>query len=98
MHPHVRQLYKDLLHIGREYPKGFSYFRAGLKKVFLKKKDLDLSDAQVLKNAIDHGRFVYKELEALWFLKKYRVMKKNYYDDQELEKRREKAMEKIEKN
>lgn len=78
MNPQVRQLYKELLFIGREYPKGYNYFKTGLKKVFLKKKDLN--DFEEIQKAIQHGRFVYKELEALWFLKKYRTMKQNYYD------------------
>lgn len=96
MHPQVRQLYKELLYIGREYPKGFPYFRTGLKRVFLKKRELDLKDEMALRAAIDHGRFVYRELEALWFLKKYRVLKKSYYDNQELERRKEDAMKRIE--
>lgn len=30
---------------------------------------------------IKHGEFVIKEVEALYKLKKYRAMKKRYYDD-----------------
>ncbi|KAJ3305830.1 hypothetical protein HDV03_000939 [Kappamyces sp. JEL0829] len=74
----VIQLYKELLWIGREYPKGFHYFRAGLHRSFMKKAHLE--DAKEIQKAIDHGRFVYKELEALWFLKKYRTMKARYLD------------------
>jgi hypothetical protein len=76
MNPRVRDLYKQLLYIGREYPKGFDYFRTGLKRAFLKKQEL--KDPQEIEKAITQGLFVYKELEALWFLKKYRTMKKNY--------------------
>jgi hypothetical protein len=76
MNPKVRDLYKQLLYIGREYPKGFDYFRKGLKAAFLKKRHLQ--DPQDIQKAIEQGQYVYKELEALWFLKKYRTMKKNY--------------------
>ncbi|KAI8898883.1 hypothetical protein BC833DRAFT_587897 [Globomyces pollinis-pini] len=79
MHPGVRDLYKQLLYIGREYPKGHQYFKKGLKGAFMKKKNIPESEIQ---KSIDHGWFVYKELEALWFLKKYRTLKKNYYDEQ----------------
>lgn len=30
---------------------------------------------------IKHGEFVVKEIEALYKLKKYRAMKRRYYDD-----------------
>jgi hypothetical protein len=46
----------------------FVFFRNGLKKSFLKKKDL-VEEKDILQ-AVEHGRYVYKELEALWFLKK----------------------------
>ena len=77
MDPRVRQLYKKLLFIGREYPAGYEKFRAGCKAAFLKKRDLPADQVQ---KAIEHGEYVYKELEALWFLKKYRSMKTRYYD------------------
>ncbi|OAJ35873.1 hypothetical protein BDEG_20105 [Batrachochytrium dendrobatidis JEL423] len=29
-----------------------------------------------------HGEYVYKELESLWFIKKYRAMRRNYANDE----------------
>lgn len=78
MRPEVRLLYKELLYIGREYPKGTVVFNAMLKKGFLKNKSLS-TDEEISK-AVEHGRYVYKELEALWFLKKYRTIKSRYLD------------------
>ncbi|KAH6602398.1 hypothetical protein BASA61_001146 [Batrachochytrium salamandrivorans] len=51
-----------------------------LKKAFFKKKDLH--NAAEIEKAIAHGEYVYKELEALWFIKKYRAMKRNYANEE----------------
>ncbi|KAI9203138.1 putative growth hormone-inducible soluble protein [Polychytrium aggregatum] len=75
----VRQLYKNLLWIGREYPAGFEFFKPKLKSAFLKNKSLETEED--IRKAIQHGEFVQKELEALWFLKKYRSIKSSYYAD-----------------
>ncbi|RIB17658.1 hypothetical protein C2G38_2087727 [Gigaspora rosea] len=74
----VKNLYKRLLFIGREYPLGYSYFRPRLKKAFLKNRDLKNEDD--IKKAIETGEYVYKEIETLYYLKKYRALKKSYYD------------------
>ncbi|KAI8923158.1 hypothetical protein BC831DRAFT_472442, partial [Entophlyctis helioformis] len=55
------------------------YYRGKLKGAFLKKRDLQ--DPADIEKAIAHGEFVYRELEALWFVRKYRAMKRSYYDD-----------------
>lgn len=67
-----------LLYLGREYPKGTVYFRERLKTAFLKNKDV--TDPQQIRKLVDRGEFVIKELEALYFLRKYRAMKKRYYE------------------
>nr|ACI66040.1 LYR motif-containing protein 5 [Salmo salar] len=36
----VRQLYKNLLYLGREYPQGADYFRERLNSAFMKNKDV----------------------------------------------------------
>uniref|UniRef100_F7ABU4 Electron transfer flavoprotein regulatory factor 1 n=1 Tax=Xenopus tropicalis TaxID=8364 RepID=F7ABU4_XENTR len=77
----VVRLYKNLLFLGREYPKGESYFRERLKRAFLKNKDV--RDPEKIKELIGRGEFVIKELEALYFLRKYRAMKQRYYEDKE---------------
>eukprot|EP00069_Balaena_mysticetus_P003127 bmy_04183T0 len=68
-----------LLYLGRDYPKGADYFKRRLKSVFLKNKDV--KDPEKIKELIEQGKFVMKELEALYFLKKYRAMKQRYYSD-----------------
>lgn len=68
----------QLLYLGREYPKGTTYFRERLKAAFMKNKDV--TDPEKIQKLIDRGEFVIKELEALYFLRKYRAMKKRYYE------------------
>ncbi|XP_071454848.1 LYR motif-containing protein 5A [Hetaerina americana] len=74
----VIRLYKTLLHLGRDYPKGYDYFRTRLKTAFMKNKDVD--DPKQIKTLIARGDFVVKEVEALYMLRKYRTMKKRYYE------------------
>uniref|UniRef100_A0A663EH28 Electron transfer flavoprotein regulatory factor 1 n=1 Tax=Aquila chrysaetos chrysaetos TaxID=223781 RepID=A0A663EH28_AQUCH len=69
----------QLLYLGREYPKGADYFRSRLKAAFLKNKDV--KDPEKIKQLIARGEFVIKELEALYFLRKYRALKQRYYSD-----------------
>lgn len=83
LHPQVRNLYKTLLYIGRDYPAGYTYFRTKLKSAFMKNKSL--STESEIQSAIHRGEFVMKELEALWFLKKYRTMRERYGDSREIE-------------
>ncbi|XP_016116532.1 LYR motif-containing protein 5B-like [Sinocyclocheilus grahami] len=68
------QLYKTehtLLFHGREYPKGAEYSRDRLRAAFAKNKDV--SDPEKIKDLISRGEFVVKELEALYYLRKYRA-------------------------
>lgn len=39
------------------------------------------TDEKKIKALLAHGRYVAKEIEALYSLRKYRAMKKRYYDD-----------------
>ncbi|XP_053271039.1 LYR motif-containing protein 5A isoform X2 [Pleuronectes platessa] len=73
----VFKLYKNLLYLGREYPKGAAYFRERLKSAFMKNKDV--TDPEQIQKLVARGDFVIKELEALYFLRKYRAIKKRYY-------------------
>ncbi|XP_075408095.1 electron transfer flavoprotein regulatory factor 1 [Tenrec ecaudatus] len=75
----VLNLYKNLLYLGREYPKGADYFKRRLKTAFLRNKDV--TDPAKIKELIGRGEFVMKELEALYFLRKYRAMKQRYYPE-----------------
>ncbi|XP_005992341.1 electron transfer flavoprotein regulatory factor 1 [Latimeria chalumnae] len=74
----VVKLYKNLLYLGREYPKGADYFRDRLKNAFMKNRDV--KDPEKIKELIARGEYVIKELEALYYLRKYRAMKQRYYD------------------
>ncbi|CAI5635660.1 LYR motif-containing protein 5A [Oreochromis niloticus] len=74
----VIRLYKNLLYLGREYPQGAAYFRQRLKSAFMKNKDV--TDPEKIKQLVARGDHVIKELEALYFLRKYRAMKKRYYE------------------
>lgn len=38
-------------------------------------------DPEKIKMMVKHGEFVVKEIEALYMLKKYRAMKRRYYDE-----------------
>ncbi|MCL4122956.1 UNVERIFIED_CONTAM: hypothetical protein GTU68_000724 [Idotea baltica] len=44
-------------------------------------KNQDVSDPEKIKMLIGRGEFVIKEIEALYMLRKYRTLKKRYYDD-----------------
>lgn len=74
----VIRLYKNLLYLGRDYPQGAAFFRERLKSAFMKNKDV--TDPEKIKKLVARGDFVIKELEALYFLRKYRAMKKRYYE------------------
>ncbi|KAI9291647.1 hypothetical protein K502DRAFT_326182, partial [Neoconidiobolus thromboides FSU 785] len=63
--------------MGKEYPKGYNYFKDKLKSGFQKNKELESKED--IDKAIKHGQFIIKELEALYFLKKYRTVKERYY-------------------
>lgn len=72
----VVDLYKTLLHLGKDWPKGYDFFRDRLKKAFLKNKDV--TDPEQIEKMIKHGEYVKKEIEALYMLKKYRTLKRRY--------------------
>ncbi|KAI9478600.1 MAG: putative growth hormone-inducible soluble protein [Benjaminiella poitrasii] len=73
----VIALYKQLVYLGREYPSGYTnFFRPKLKAAFLKKKDL--KDEQEILKAIKFGEYIIKELEMMYYLRKYRTLQKRY--------------------
>lgn len=65
--------------MGRDYPKGYDYFRTNLRKAFEKNKEEH--DPAKIRFLLARGKLVVKELEALYKLRKYRALKKRYYDD-----------------
>jgi hypothetical protein len=78
MIPAVRDLYKRLIFLGREYPEGLPYIRKKLKAGFLKNREV--TEASQIDVCLSRGEYIVKELEALYKLKKYRHLKKMYYD------------------
>ncbi|GAM82363.1 hypothetical protein ANO11243_003420 [Dothideomycetidae sp. 11243] len=72
----VKRLYKELLYLGRDYPKGYAYFQPRLHRAFAGKAEL--TDEAEIRRAVEQGEYLKKEIEALYFLKKYRAMKSAY--------------------
>ncbi|XP_017488959.1 PREDICTED: LYR motif-containing protein 5 [Rhagoletis zephyria] len=72
-------LYKHLQYLGREFPgpNGPEKIRQQIRDAFLKNKYE--ADPKKILALVAHGRYVAKEVEALYSLKKYRAMKR-YYD------------------
>lgn len=66
--------------MGREYPAGFEFFRTRLRNAF--RKNRSESDPKKIEMLIGRGEFVVKEIDALYKLRKYRHLKKNYYDNE----------------
>jgi len=77
----VRNLYKTFLHYSKDWPGkgGQEEFKTKLKLSFLKNKDL--KEPKEIEEAIARGEYVIKEIDALYRLKKYRAMFRNYYQD-----------------
>ncbi|KAK4886277.1 hypothetical protein RN001_002548 [Aquatica leii] len=73
----VVTLYKTLLHLGKDWPAGYELFRTKLHKAFIKNKDV--TDPEKIQKLITHGEYIVKEIEALYMLKKYRTLKRRYY-------------------
>ncbi|KAH7401519.1 LYR motif-containing protein 5A [Pyrenochaeta sp. MPI-SDFR-AT-0127] len=72
----VVRIYKDLLFMGREYPLGYDYFRTRLHKAFASQRSL--TDEEQIKSGIQRAEFVKKEIEALYYLKRYRALRQRY--------------------
>lgn len=64
--------------MGRDYPRGYEFFRKNVRKIFEKNKEE--RDPEKIDKMLAHGDFVIKELEALYMLRKYRTLKKRYYE------------------
>jgi len=78
MNPLVRDLYKRIILVGKDYPAGLDHVRRKAKEAFHKNKDL--TDEVEIKRAVARGRwYVRNELTAVIQLKKYRTIKERYY-------------------
>ncbi|KAK0667439.1 hypothetical protein QBC41DRAFT_323999 [Cercophora samala] len=80
INPELRQqvisIYKQLLYLGRDYPQGYNYFRPRLHRAFM--ANASLTDEAEIRQAIARAQFVQKEIEALYYLKRYRTLRKRY--------------------
>ncbi|KAL1964326.1 hypothetical protein VTN77DRAFT_7011 [Rasamsonia byssochlamydoides] len=72
----VINLYKELLFLGREYPLGYTYFRDRLHRAFAGKAHL--TDPKQIEEGIKRAEFVKKEIETMYYLKRYRTLKQRY--------------------
>ncbi|KAJ6017468.1 hypothetical protein N7451_000847 [Penicillium sp. IBT 35674x] len=72
----VINVYKELLWLGREYPLGYKYFRDRLHRAFA--GQAHLQDEEQIRKGIARAEFVKKEVEALYYLKRYRTLKQRY--------------------
>jgi hypothetical protein len=93
MHPLVRDLYKRVLLVGRDYPAGLDHVNVTWKKALLnhdncpscycyKNGNNDPRQSrecqQELNKAVGRGRHMVREMMGVIQLKKYRAMKKSY--------------------
>lgn len=81
MHPLVRDLYKRVLTVGRDYPSGLSHVREKAKEAF--RKNADVENEVSLKRAVNSGRWRVKEMIAVIQLRKYRQLKRAYKEDED---------------
>ncbi|KAK7993460.1 hypothetical protein PG989_006841 [Apiospora arundinis] len=72
----VIAIYKELLYLGREYPQGYDWFRPRLHRAFM--ASAGLRDEEAIRKGIARAEFVKKEIEALYYLKRYRTLRKRY--------------------
>ncbi|KAI0875499.1 hypothetical protein GGS24DRAFT_499720 [Hypoxylon argillaceum] len=59
----VIAIYKELLHLGKDYPLGFSYFRPRLHGAFM--ANAQMQKEEDIQKGIARAEFVKKEIEAL---------------------------------
>lgn len=88
MHPLVRDLYKRVTLVGRDYPKGIDYVRKTWKKALRNPHNcpscVPLSDPhspkceREIRRAVAKGRNMVREMEGIIQFKKYRAMKHRY--------------------
>ncbi|KAF7913332.1 hypothetical protein EAE99_010722 [Botrytis elliptica] len=69
-------IYKELLNLGRSYPLGYTYFRNRLHRAFM--SNSHLTTAAEIRAGIERAAFVRKEIEALYYLKRYRALRQRY--------------------
>jgi hypothetical protein len=88
MHPLVRDLYKRVLLVGRDYPTGLDHVKLVWKQALRNPANCPswynnkaANNEEELLFAVHRGRHAVKEMIGVIQLKKYRGMKKRYDDD-----------------
>ena len=76
MDSRVRNLYKRILIVGRDYPAGLARVRQRAKEEFFKRANI--ADGLELNRAIHYGRYMVKEMTGVIQLKKYRTLRQRY--------------------
>ncbi|KAF9446765.1 hypothetical protein P691DRAFT_707984 [Macrolepiota fuliginosa MF-IS2] len=71
-------LYKELRHLGRDYPDPSYDFNGRVRRLF--EKNRSLTDRGEIEKAIGMGEYIKKETLALYSLRKYRHLKRMYPD------------------
>ena len=64
--------------MGKEYPMGADFFHKRLHAAFARHRHVQ--DVAEVERLLKRADFVRRELEALYYLRKYRAMKARYYD------------------
>ena len=80
MHPLVRDLYKRIILVGRDYPLGPQWVRDKAKVWFRQNKDV--KDEIEIRRLVALGRRQVREMQAVIYLKKYRHLKKVYEEEE----------------
>ena len=80
MHPLVRDLYKRIILVGRDYPLGLQWVRDKAKVWFRQNKDV--KDEIEIRRLVALGRRQVREMQAVIYLKKYRHLKKVYEEEE----------------
>ncbi|KAI1809175.1 LYR family protein [Poronia punctata] len=71
----VIAIYKELLHLGKNYELGYTYFRTRLHRAFMAKAELRKEED--IRKGLAFAGYMKK---ALYYLKKYRTLRKRYDD------------------
>ena len=86
MHPLVRDLYKRVLHVGKDYPTGVQHVKRVWKRALRNPENCPscaqdptspACEEEIL-HAVHKGRFMVKEMVGVIQIKKYRAMKARY--------------------
>lgn len=91
MHPLVRDLYKRILHTGKDYPLGLAYVKDKTRS--LTRPNRHITNEADIKKAVRDGRWWVQEMVGVIQLKKYRTMKHRYYAEDDAAEARMKELD-----